>query len=445
MNKKFLKITIISVVVLVLLIIIIFANVLKNDAGYQEGKLDGDESKLSEYDEENIVAQNVNNETMFYTVSDCVKKYIQIISYDVDSRKDMSFELDDILEVASKEEKHKAIYQLLNKQYIQKNNISINNIDKYVKDSARDLSFMAKEMMVKEYGVINVYSVYGKLIENGNYENSKDIYFKVIIDIENSTFSIEPLETEDISLDKISLDKTLDNIEKNTYNEYKYNRVSEIDLINLYMGHYKLNAINNYKEAYSYLDEQYRDKRFGSLDNYKEYVNNNKSNIISIVLDKYQRTEQGNYTQYVCIDTQGRYYIFRETATMQYTLLLDSYTIDLPEFTEKYNKSHEQQKVALNLQKFFEALNSKDYKYAYSKLADSFKNNHFATQGSFENYIKNNFPNLFTAYYIEFNVEGELHVCKASLVNVSGEDGIDKTFIMQLGQGTDFTMSFNIE
>ena len=37
---------------------------------------------------------------------------------------------------------------------------------------------------------------------------------------------------------------------------------------------------------------------------------------------------------------------------MKYTVILDTYTIDLPEYIEKYNKANDQQKTAYCINKF---------------------------------------------------------------------------------------------
>ena len=54
--------------------------------------------------------------------------------------------------------------------------------------------------------------------------------------------------------------------------------------------------------------------------------------------------------------------------------MLDSYTINTPRFLEEYQKSNEQEKVELTINKVFEALNNKDFKYIYGKLDENYKN-----------------------------------------------------------------------
>ena len=63
----------------------------------------------------------------------------------------------------------------------------------------------------------------------------------------------------------------------------------------------------------------------------------------------------------------------------KYSVVLDTYTIDLPEFIEKYNSANEKTKVGLNIQKVFDAINNEDYEYVYNKLDNTFKQTNFKT------------------------------------------------------------------
>ena len=70
--------------------------------------------------------------------------------------------------------------------------------------------------------------------------------------------------------------------------------------------------------------------------------------------------------------------------------MLDTYTVDLLKFTEKYTKASEEEKVVLNINKIFTAIDAKDYKYVYSKLAESFKNNYFNNESDLQKYLNDN-------------------------------------------------------
>ena len=232
---------------------------------------------------------------------------------------------------------------------------------------------------------------------------------------------------------------------KNKYecNEFKYMSVTIDELLNIYLNKYKNDISKNLERAYNMLDEDYRNKKFGNIEEFRKYVENNKEDILTTKLTSYQTKTDGENTRYICLSEKGNYYIFNETAVMDFSIILDTYTIDLPEFLEKYNVATDQQKVALNIDKFIQAINNKDYKYAYNCLADSYKNNYFKTELEFENYAKENFYENNTVGYKQFDKEGNLYTYLVILTDKSTGEQKNKTFIMQLGEGTEFVMSFD--
>ena len=168
--------------------------------------------------------------------------------------------------------------------------------------------------------------------------------------------------------------------------------------------------------------------------------------IENININKYKCDVYEEYKEYVCIDKDNRYYIFKETAPMEINIKLDTYTTDIPEFNEKYNEGNEQVKVGMNIEKVITALNNKDYRYVYNKLDNSFKNNNFATINVFEAYIKGNIFNTNVAEYEKFTEEGQTYIYELKLKeSEDSEETKNMTVIMKLLENNDFTMSFNIE
>lgn len=262
-----------------------------------------------------------------------------------------------------------------------------------------------------------------------------DVYFQIDWDIQNKTYDV-------IFLSKKEYEKALDTevkspkeiiIEKNNNNSIPYKYVDEADIVKEYFNDYINSAIDFPEDMYNILDKEYREAKFGSLDEFKKYVNGNVQlkklyNCLNLEADDYGsymeyyiekdeaklenyivQEETEEYTRYVCIDSFGNYYIFHVTDTMEYSLVLDTYTINIPEFTEKYEKSNAQEKVILNINKFMQSINDKDYKFAYSILADSFKENKFKTIGDFQKYIEDNFFEKNEFSYIDFDNEAETY------------------------------------
>lgn len=344
----------------------------------------------------------------------------------------------------------KTLENILEKKYVSKNNWE-NELLIYSNNK-----FYIKEMKKANVNNINVYLI---VITYGEENNTEIIVFD---DIYNNTFSVLPSEylsnknIDENNLIKIIEELNIEEISKNDYNAItKFELTDEQICIKYYYDY--LNILrNDVDKLYSILDNEYREKRFGSLEDFKQYVDANKDSLNNSTLSKYQVKNRDGYTEYMCVDEDGKYYIFNATAAMQYTLLLDTYTTDLPEFTEKYNKASEQEKVALNINKVITALNAKDYKYIYSKLADSFKSNYFANEEALKEYLVNNLFENNDVEFEKFTKEGTLYTYRIKITKIIPEDEKEKYYgknapmtymniVMQLNEGTDFVMSFSIE
>lgn len=234
-----------------------------------------------------------------------------------------------------------------------------------------------------------------------------------------------------------------DTIEFVEYNEITPSYISDMQMCNIYLLDYKNNAINYPEIAYELLDKEYREKRFKNLQGYKDYVNSNLDKLYQIKLSQYQIKQENDGNRYICIDQFGNYYIFKETFIMKYTVILDTYTTELPEYKEKYNTSNETQKIALCIDRFIQAVNDENYNFAYSVLSDSFKNNYFKTQESFIQYVKQYLLGRDQIEYTELKNEGTIYKCTVNLKNST--NAISKTFILQLKDETNFELAFNIK
>ena len=220
------------------------------------------------------------------------------------------------------------------------------------------------------------------------------------------------------------------------------------------MTMYKALMLSNTNEAYKYLDNEYRNLKYGSLQEYKDFIISNNDDINDFEMKAYSINEN----RYVCKDGKDNFYIFNVNKVLDYTVVLDTYTVDLPEFTEKYNKVSAQEKVALNINKVITALNDKDYKYIYNKLADSFKANYFNNEEELKEYLSNKLYDNNEINFGKFSDEGngiytyEIELSEISNENEAAQEGkgdnfarIKMNIVMQLKEGTDFVMSFSIE
>lgn len=234
--------------------------------------------------------------------------------------------------------------------------------------------------------------------------------------------------------------------EKYECNEFELNITSTENLIKTYFYNYKKSMFNYPEEAYNKLDQEYKEKKFGNIDNFKKYISDNFDELKKSFIQEYKIIKENDYTEYIFKDDKDNYYIFRETSIMQYEVMLDNYTIESNEFIKKYNDTTQEGKTLLNIDKLFKSINNKDYTFAYNLLSSNFKNNYFVTQESFEKYIKSTFYNKNEIEYVNFSEVSGLYQYEVIVKNKEDStQSITKTFIIKLNEGTDFELSFNVE
>ena len=397
----------------------------------------------------------VTSKNEFYTVKNCVNKfyldYMKI--YAVANNSDILI-IDEEAEKSMQQDKKTnitAVYEMLDTEYIKAKQITNDNLETKLIKINESIANITNMYVSKKSNRLSIYLVEGILREktSGNISNFKII---VKLDAQNRTFSILPNEYVQENYknaqegNKLEIDLQ-ENIDINANNKYNYRNITEADYIEELVSDFKEKILYNPQIIYERLDTNYKNKKFSNSREFENYVKNNIKRYVAMKADKYGKTVLENYTQYVIIDTAGNYYIFRETAPMKYSLILDTYTIDIPEFTEKYKVSNDQEKVILNLNKFMLAINDGDYKYAYSLLADSFKRNNFPNYETFENYAKNNFFKENKFEYLKFGDEaGTYYTYTVKITNGTANENnsITKTFIILLEEGTNFKLSFNM-
>lgn len=439
MDKRKSIIIIISVLIILIITILIIMNVLKKH-----------EEKIKYIKEQNptlvtnVDVYKVNTEKEFFSVEDCINKYFEALNT----------------------QNQLEIYSLLNEKYISQNNITTTNVlqESYKLEHGFE-KFIAKKIYGKEisYDSEYQYFVYGQVLGQ-DYSSIQNIYIIANLDFTNMTFNITFPNQININeqeyLDIINnlmtnntgeyiyvSDSQNSEIKSNEYNSFTAINVQGQQILYYYLDNYAIMALYYPDIAYNLLDETYKNKRFGSLDAYKEYIRSSKANLLSCTIKEYNITQKEDYLQYFIIDTNGNYYIFKVTDVMEYNLMLDFYTVELEEINNKYDESNVQSKVAINIQKIVSALNNKDYQYVYNKLSDGFKDNHYRTLAEFQEYASNTFVGNFTLTFEKFNNEGKIYIYDIALKDVKTRNNkqINMQIIMQLNDNRDFTMSFSAQ
>ena len=243
----------------------------------------------------------------------------------------------------------------------------------------------------------------------------------------------------------------LTTIDKKTYNVIKNvpNRITEQEKVKLYFDDYITKAIYYSEEAYNNINEEYKSKKYDTIEKYKTYLNENRQTLLNSEqkgIKSYAVKKYADYEQYVCVDNYDNYYIFNVQGAMSYNIILDTYTVDLPQFVEKYNKASDKEKAILNIKKIFQAINLKDYNYVYNKLDTDFKNRYFKQESEFEKFADSNFFSKNEITIKEYEQIQNTHVFTVSVKNAEDKNANtkDKKIIMQLKEGTEYVMSFSV-
>lgn len=430
-NIKRLMIFLICLIIITIITIIIMLNLSKKQLMTEEYVLPPSD-----------IQEDVKDTVYYFTVRNCLNTYYTILN-----KNNNYYQRDkegNEVPILSEMDKKQQVYDLLSKEYISKNNITVENVYDYVENINEMVVFIPLQMQVLDNETIGKYVVHGIIENTLTYKAIKEVYLIVTLDGQNKSFSVEPINNTVTNIEDVKLINNAEEIIPNDTNTYDIAKVKVTDLLKEYMEQYKKLAIGYPQKAYELLDQEYKEKRFGSISNYVKYIEKNVNQIKQARLTKYQQKEEDQYRQYTCIDQFGNYYIIRETAIMQYTLLLDDYTVDIPEYVQKYNSATLPQRVALNIQRFVRAVNDENYTYAYSFLSEGFKNNYFKEQDTFEAYAKNILLGKSNIEFGNVTNEGNIYTCEVTLTNPNNqEQTISKTFIVRLGDGTAFEMSFN--
>lgn len=282
--------------------------------------------------------------------------------------------------------------------------------------------------------------------------NNENEYFVVNVDYINRTFSIRKTSQDEFNNAKNNKvdDKYKESItiEKNNYNAIDSSIISKDKLIDKYYEVYKKLALNKPEVAFEMLDSEYKSNKFNNdIENYKEYVENNKNRIQNSTIVDMELSQKENYTEYKIQDDNNNIYIIKEYSHTDFSIILDNYTITSQEEKDKYLKLTAKEKVVYNIEKVFQMLDNKDYIAVYNLLDTGFKNTNFKTYEAFKAYAQENFFDNNILGNITVEEQGENYI-----IIVPYKDGVSsaakknkKTFVMRLLEETNFVMSFEVE
>lgn len=226
--------------------------------------------------------------------------------------------------------------------------------------------------------------------------------------------------------------------------KFSYQEKSNIELANELFEDWKEKIVYDKKDAYSKLNNQYKEKRFSNYNSFTDYLSNKK---YIPTINQYRVYSKDDYTDYICTDQYNNYYIFRvQGGVMRYTVFLDNYTVELESFKENYDKSDDSGKIAIQTGKFKQMLNLKDYNAIYSKLNEKFKDNNFKTVSDLKKYLDEKIYNINTIEIQEITKKDDYYVCNGVIRNQQNQNEQKSIVIaIKLIGSNEFELSFSIK
>lgn len=432
MRDKIKKTIILLLIILVLCAVVLF--ILSKTSNLRTADYSQDSEGIEEFMEleTNNKIEYEKNKNIYYTLVSIITNYIDTASI-----------------------KDESLLDMFDTKFIAKYGINGENINEIVEispleDDFQYYVFKPETIYSIDEGRITTHFVKGYYYNISSRANKKDISLMIELDTVNQTFNIYNFDyIKDNNYDILKVGdiykSSITEIKNRGNNIFNYINYTEEEMANKYLEDYKDLILYDKEKAFKILDEEYAKLKFKDQSEFNNFAESKKIEFFKAQLDQYKvlYAKNGNKI-YTCKDQNGKYYSFEETdGIMKYKVMLDNYTIPNDEFIEKYNKATEQQKVALNIEKFIQAINDKSYHYAYNCLADSFKNNYFKEEMDFETYAKENFYADNNVTYNSFEKQGELYTYSVILTDKETGAQKNKTFIMQLKEGTDFVLSFD--
>lgn len=110
-------------------------------------------------------------------------------------------------------------------------------------------------------------------------------------------------------------------------NEYSLMNITDEQMAKIYLNDYIRNMYFDTEYAYTLLDEEYRNKRFGDINSYINYVD--ALDASTYVVKKYNVDNQGKYKLFRIYDQMDNLYIFKIEGVMEYKVYLDDSTVEI--------------------------------------------------------------------------------------------------------------------
>lgn len=264
----------------------------------------------------------VDNVNEYYNVQTCVKKFYELY-------KDVYYGENFYENLTNEEFKQRSLeilYNMLDKEYIEKYSITKDNISEKVGEVLNATLQINDIYRIKKNDDIAMYIVYSEQVDNVN-NKIEDLNLMVKIDSSRNTFGI--------LLDNYIVDQGFNNIKENqkynielsnilanSTNKFTAADIDQVTYVENMFEDYRYSMMYNRNRAYSLVNEETKNNKFNTFDSYNEYIKNNIKSIVIMEIKTYKVNEQEKYTDYEYVDTYGNQYTFRVTSPMKYTVIM---------------------------------------------------------------------------------------------------------------------------
>ena len=280
--KKLLKIILILIILIILLIVIIliYAKNNSNDTDNNENTNSTDietEEYINSLSEEAKKQGNVSNEEKI-VILNCLQKYYNALN--INSTSYYGILYGEYQQLYSNEEIQEQVYQYLSEKYIEENNIQKNNVFNFVSSLTVSPIVIPYEIKKIDNNNLDTFIVNVVIENRDNYNFIGQEYLIINLDKEKQLYSIEPKGNNYNDIDEIELESLEETITSKQLNTYKSASATYEEITKYYFNMYKQLSLGAPEIAYQLLNEEYRNKRFENVDNFKEYIQENKNSIL---------------------------------------------------------------------------------------------------------------------------------------------------------------------
>lgn len=431
-------IIVLIIVIIVILICLVLLNIINkySNSDYYETEF---ENQIA-YEQTNKI-ELLNNKNKYFAVNNILSSFISCIK---EINGDMEYDTFMI-------EKDEAMKAFLDEGI----NIMNNMLDPLYK-SEMNTTRQSLIQMAKKYDnynlIIDKVYIYDKSVNIdifivNAFIGKQQLNIIIKTDSDNEVFSIlleDYMQKYDYNNEKIIgniADTAIQQANEN--NVYEYKNITDKQMADHYFRNYMNMLKYQPNKAYELLDREYKNIKFSSYNDFERHI---KEREHSLNLKEYKVLKGDKYTIYICKDKYDFIFLFKQTELMNYTVQLDDYTIKDDELIKQYEDMDELDKGANSIMQFFEMINMKDYKVAYDKLNEAFKQNNFKNEQNFEEYIKQKTFNVNNVNIKSYELETDTYIYNVTVKDALGSSTQEYIYriIVNSLENAEFKVTFEI-